>query len=90
MSATTDTPSTSGEGVDVLDTIQKFANYFDGGAPMSRYAAWNRELIETKLRIAELIEAAEATAVYEDIGYDEIERLRKAIAALRATQGAHR
>lgn len=100
---TTDTPSTSGEGVDILDTISR-------GALLAYQFGHNHEEKDFHLarqKIAELIEAAEAYLHSDkepmtahmvlggelaeiEVGSAEENRLKAAIAACRATQGAHR
>ena len=83
---TTDTPSTSGEGADVLRVIDE---EIKGLIEMMRAHPKSphiQQLREARKRVAELIEAAE-----EYISKPNVlrTRLRAAINACRATQGAH-
>lgn len=87
---TTDTPSTSGEGVDVLRVMQQCSDALCTHEHVS-LAVMNNGAIR---RIAALIEASFELTVHGDgRGYFEsgaaCERFRKALAACRATQGAH-
>lgn len=93
---TTDTPSTSGEGVDVLRAVKHVLTqqpYTRGNRPPSANQIYAHENFhKVHKRIAELIEAASILADPEEIDIDgsRMRRLCKALAACRATQGAHR
>ena len=77
---TTDTPSTSSEGVDVLDALSTCIKHEPLGPRL-----W--VLIHTRNKFAELIEAAENNL--NRYSPQSIARLGKALRACRATPGAH-
>ena len=82
---TTDSPSTSGKGVDVLSWIRN---------TIARNGWQARERDEALMRVAKLMEAADiALAEYatrEDIPLSiPMEHLQRQLAACRATPGAH-
>jgi hypothetical protein len=89
----TDTPSTSGEGVDVLSTIMHVESVCDDAEAGA--------LGDARLRIAELIDAAEPFADMDGnyphgeyisvrLKLTDIRRIGAAYRACRVTPGAHR
>lgn len=80
---TTDTPSTSGEGVDVLSTFDELRWL----AHPHLTAGDGTKFSDVRKRIADLItHAAYIVNYYDGADFDD---LRNRVAACRATQGAH-
>jgi len=85
---TTDTPSTSREGVDI-DTVLRNA-IVDAGGPVR--VGLIHDLAIARQKIAELIEAADIlskSSPSSSFHKDYQQRVRRAVAACRATPGAH-